>query len=195
MKAVKKKWLLLLALTVILCAGTIGGAYAWMNMKTEPVINTFSSAGITLTLTEGDDLDLVMIPGKVITKDPKATVGAGSVSCWLFVKVEESENFDDFMTYTMADGWTALNGETKVYYRKVEASEGESGKLAADAEYGIIKDDKVNVKADVTKAALTGMTESDRPTLNFKAYAVQLAGFSAAADAWSEVGNTPGSGN
>ena len=66
-----------------------------------------------------------MVPGKALSKDPRVTVKANSEKCWLFVKVEASDNLSQFVAYQINTGendWTALEGVSGVYYRTVEAS-------------------------------------------------------------------------
>ena len=85
------------------------------------------------------------------------------------------------MTYEIADGWTALPGETNVYYREVPATE-------ADTEFAVLKDNEVLVKATVLKTELNALTEGTMPTLTFTAYAVQKDNVTSVADAWKLVG-------
>ena len=99
----KKGWLSVVALVLVLCCA-VGGTLAWLTDTTDPVTNTFTVGDIDIDLTESDHLDLKMIPGRTITKDPKVTVKAGSEACWLFVKVQKSANFADFLTCDMAVG-------------------------------------------------------------------------------------------
>lgn len=189
------------AVALVLCC-IIGGTVAWLVAETEPVMNTFTYGDINIDLSETDtnkDGDgnpntnkYPMVPGNPITKDPVVKVLANSEDAWLFVKLEKSDNFDDFMTYDVADGWTALDGAEGVYYR-------ESVKADADAEYGIIKDNTVDVKDEVTKEMLnaldknadgTDKAEADKayPTLTVTAYAVQRdSNIATAADAWAKI--------
>ena len=120
-----------------------------------------------------------MVPGQPIEKDPKVTVKAGSEACWLFVKVVKSGNFDDFMTFEMADGWIALSGYAGVYYRNVDATNADTG-------FDVLKDNKVMVLETVTKTMLEG-AKTNAPTLTFTAYAVQKDGIADAATAWGKV--------
>lgn len=187
---------LILALVLALgCA--VGGTVAWLSDQTDPVVNTFTYGDINIALTETDTDDgdadpntnqYKMLPGKAISKDPEVTVLGGSEDCWLFVQLDKSENFDDFMTYEIAEGWTALEGETDVYYRQVDGSE-------ADQKFRVIKDDTVFVKDTVTKDELNALDETPGaetyPTLTITAYAVQydaeLEAIDSAADAWALV--------
>lgn len=176
----KKGWLSVVALVLVLCCA-VGGTLAWLTDKTDPVTNTFTVGDIDIDLTESDHLDLKMIPGRTITKDPKVTVKAGSEACWLFVKVERSANFADFLTYEMADGWTALAGEDGVFWREV-------GAVTADTSFAVLKGDAVTVMDTVTKAMLQGVKEiAKRPTMTFTAYAVQKEGFDDALTAWGKI--------
>lgn len=165
---------------VLVFAVAVGGVVAWLTAETTPVKNTFTVGDINITLTESPSLDLKMVPGNDITKDPKVTVVDGSEDCYLFVKVEKSANFDQFLTYAMATGWEKV--ADNVYARKVLAND-------AVKSFSVLAGDKVTVKTDVTKAALNDLTEATYPTLTFTAYAVQLHNGAAndwtAADAWA----------
>lgn len=163
---------LVLALAVMLIVGaTVGGTIAWLTSTSGPVVNTFSTSGIGATLDESDDLDLKMVPGWTITKDPKAGVTAESEDCYLFVTVAKENNFDNFMTYEIADGWTQL--ETGVYYRIFDSNDATNANVKGD-EYSVLKDDQVLVKDTVTKEDMSALTANTYPKLTFKAYAVQL---------------------
>ncbi len=117
----KKKSLALLLAIAIVVVGAVAGTVAWLTDQTPSVTNTFTTSDINIELKETKN-NFQMIPGWNIEKDPKVTVKAGSEACYLFVKLEKSANFDDFMTYEMADGWTALPGNAGVYYREVAAA-------------------------------------------------------------------------
>ena len=176
----------MLSAALIVCA-TVAGTLAWLTDTTAPVVNTFTVGDINITLTESENLDLKMVPGQPIEKDPKVTVKAGSEACWLFVKVVKSGNFDDFMTFEMADGWIALSGYAGVYYRNVDATNADTG-------FDVLKDNKVMVLDTVTKTMLEGVKNAEdgtpnenAPTLTFTAYAVQKDGINDATTAWGKV--------
>ena len=189
----KKSLALVLALAMIVVC-VVGGTLAWLIATTPEVKNTFTYGDINIKLEETGTTaaadgsatkEFKMIPGYTIAKDPKVTVEAGSEKCYLFVKVAESDNFDDFMTYDMAAGWTALTGVNGVYYRVVDTAD-------MGTAYSVLANDKVTVRGDVTKAMLNGLTEATQPTLTFTAYACQYNSsnntpFTAEA-AWAKVG-------
>lgn len=178
----KKKITLLLSLALAVAIG-IGGTLAWLTAKTDAVTNTFTVGNINITLTEeagGNTKEFKMVPGQTITKDPKVTVKAGSEACWLFVKIEESANLDDFISYAVADGWTALTGVDGVYYRAVDAT-------TTDMVYPVLTGNQVTVENDVTKAMMDNLTADNYPTLTFTAYAIQRASFDDPAAAWTEA--------
>ena len=110
----KKGLALVLALT-LLVVGVVAGTLAWLTAKSDTVTNTFTTSDIKVELKETTGTEYKMIPGYTISKNPKATVLAGSEECFLFVKLEKSQNFDTFLTYEMAEGWTLVPGETNVY--------------------------------------------------------------------------------
>lgn len=180
----KKTIAVVLALVLVICCA-VGGVLAWLTDTTAPIENIFTVGNVKIALAEGEKLDLKMVPGKDITKDPVATVKANSEACYLFVKVEKSNNFDDFMTYTMAEGWNQLkdadgNDVSGVYYREV-------GTATTDTTFNVIKDNKVTVKTSVTQSMMDNLTNGTLPTLTFTAYACQSAGFDTPAAAWAEV--------
>lgn len=179
---------LIVALAVMLVVGcAVGGTLAWLTDTTGPVVNTFTVGNIDIELAE-TTTNFKMVPGATISKDPKVTVKAGSEACWLFVQVTESDNLDDFISYTIANGWTELTGVSGVYYREVA----DQSAATADVVYSVLTNDQVTVKDTVTKDMMDAITAgtATAPTLTFKAYAVQMAGVATAADAWAKVPTT-----
>ena len=172
----KKKTLALVLALTLLVAGVVGGTLAWLTDQTAEVKNTFTVGDINIGLTE-TTTDYKMVPGNTIAKDPTVTVKANSEACWLFVKVTESANLDDFITYAIATGWTEL--EAGFFSGGVPAS-------AADQTFSVLAGDAVTVKSDVTRAMLE-TAKTDAPTLTFKAYAIQKDHFATADAAWAEV--------
>lgn len=175
----KKVIVSVLALALVLCL-SIGGTLAWLSATTAPVENTFTYGDINITLTETTGNTYKMIPGTPITKDPKVTVKADSEACWLFVKIEKSANFDSFMSYDVADGWTKLDVADGVYYREVSTN-------TADQDFAVLKDNKITVPDTVTKEDLKNASGL---TLTFTAYAVQKDNVVNAMVAWA-IANAP----
>ena len=170
-RSFSSKSLALMMACVLLVGCFVGGTVAWLTAQTSEVKNTFSTSNVGVELKE-TTTEYKMIPGWDITKDPKAWVTEGSEAAYLFVKVERSANFDTFMTYEIADGWTELTSAAgtnyKVYYREVATSQ--MGETNASA---ILKDNKVTVLDTVTKEMMTA-EDFSQPTLTFTAYAHQL---------------------
>lgn len=161
----KKGFALILAL-VLAVGCVVGGTLAWLTAKSDTVTNTFTTSDITVTLKETTGAKYKMIPGYTISKDPKATVVAGSEECWLFVKLEKSANFDQYLNYEMADDWALVEGQTNVYARKVESAN-------IGTPYSVLKDNQVTVKGEVTKEMMNTAKDNE-PTLTIIAYASQL---------------------
>ena len=176
----KKKLTVSLAVLALVACMTAGATLAWLTAKTSSVTNTFTYGDINIELKETTGESYKMVPGNTIAKDPKVTVKANSEACWLFVKVEKSDNFDDFMTYGIADGWTKLDGVDGVYYREVTSS-------TTDTVYDVLSGNSVTVKTTVTKEKFNSLTSTTMPTLTFTAYACQKDNVSTAADAWNYV--------
>lgn len=180
----KKKLTTVLAI-VLVVALSVAGTYAYLTDKTDAVVNTFTVGNVNIDLTETTGNSYKMVPGTTIEKNPKVTVEADSEDCWLFVKVEKSDNFDDFLTFNMDSGWTALDGVNGVFYRQVAAS-------GTDQDFAVLANNKVSVKSDVTKDMMDAIEKgtATNPTLTFTAYACQTAGFeNNAAGAWDAVKN------
>ena len=179
----KKKGLAMVLALVLLAVCAVSGTVEWLTAKSDVVTNTFTTSDIKVELTETNET-YKMVPGYDIHKDPKAKVLAGSEECYLFVKLDKSTNFDTFLTYEMAEGWTLVPSETNVYFRKV---------LTADigTAYSVLANDQVTVKGEVTKAMMDGLTTETLPKLTVTAYASQLHKNATteftAAEAWAKV--------
>ena len=175
-----KKLTVSLAVLALVACMTAGATLAWLTAKTSSVTNTFTYGDINIELKETTGESYKMVPGNTIAKDPKVTVKANSEACWLFVKVEKSGNFDSFMEYGIASGWTKLDGVDGVYYREVASP-------TDDTVFDVLKDNSVTVKTTVTKEQFNSLTSTTMPTLTFTAYACQKDNVSTAADAWNLV--------
>lgn len=181
-----------LILALVLVVGcVVGGTLAWLTAESDVVKNTFTTSDITVKLEETKE-EYQMIPGYTIHKDPTATVVSGSEECWLFVKLEKSTNFDQYLTYEMADGWTRMTEDKDgnpisdlIFYRKVDGTENQIG-----TSYSVLKGDQVTVLGTVTKEMME-TAENNKPTLTITAYASQLHKNATeeftAADAWANI--------
>ncbi len=164
-----KAFAALLAVT-LLVGSAIGGTLAWLTSKSDSLVNTFTIGNVAITLEETTGNDYKVTPGVPVAKDPKVTVTAGSEACWVFVEIQESENWPDGLTYKPADGWTPLTSEAGVYYRDVASNSTQNQDF-----YVLAGDDKhpngiVKVDEDIT--SLDANTK-----LTFTAYAIQQEGF------------------
>lgn len=190
----RSRFLILAMACVMLVGGAAGGTVAWLMRKSNPVVNTFTYGNIGLAIVETDtglDQDnnadtntYMMMPAAVIEKDPRVIFHAGSENAWLFVKMEKSDNFDDFITCAAADGWAALEEYENIFFRTADQRE-------EDQIFPILKDNQVQVKASVTAAMLNALSDADLPTVSFTAYAVQRVGVADAAAAWQIVEQAP----
>lgn len=183
----KKTTVAIIVFGLVLCF-TVGGALAWLIDETPSVTNTFTYGDINIDLSETTSSPYKMVPGKALPKNPMVTVKANSEKCWLFVRVEASDNLSQFVEYQINTGendWTALESVSGVYYRTVEAS-------TADQMFSVLaggtytssdlsetlswSENQVLVKPEVKKEELNAL-EGAYPTLTFTAYAVQYEGF------------------
>ena len=198
-KRINKKMIATILAVVLVMGSLVGGTLAWIVAESEEVINTFTYGDVNIDLEETDtELDndeddntneYEMMPGIDIKKDPKVTVKEGSEDNWLFVKLEKSENFDEFLTYTIGEGWAQLLDENGaqvegVYYRfQAEIVDDGDAATVGDVTYSVLMEDKVHVLETVTKEQLNALDpegkDANYPTLTVTAYAVQYVGFEA----------------
>ena len=179
-----RTFVLLLALVLVIGVAA-GGTVAWLAASSNSVVNTFTYGDINIDLGETTGSSYKIVPGVDIAKDPKVTVKGGSEACWLFVKVEKTGNFvEGKVSYAIADGWTALAGESGVYYREV-------GAVAADTSFDVLSGNKITVSDELTKGDIQALSGADKtPVLTFTAYAVQKDGIADAATAWAKTSTT-----
>ena len=198
---VSNKTVAILLALVLAIGCAVGGTLAWLISKTDSVVNTFTYGDINIDLYEhkynaGENNlgtekitkvdNYKIIPGVDLPKDPTVEVKANSEACWLFVKVEEKNwptladaNGTKKVSYSIADGWTALKNQTDVYYREVAAND-------KAQEFPVLKDNTVTVRDTLTKDEVDQL-KGKKPTLTFTAYAVQKDGSINAADAWAKI--------
>ena len=169
-------WLMMAVVLLLVCS--VATTLAYLVSSSKPVINTFTVGDVGIALTETTGRQYIMAPGIDIPKDPVVTVQANSEDCWLFVKVEKKNAFDQYCTYTIADGWTALPGEEGIYYRPVS-------KTAVNLRFHLLRNDRIHIKDSVTEEQLAAITTP--PTLTFTAYAIQNESFATPQDAWAAL--------
>lgn len=182
----KKKLLAVSVCAIIAVMAIAGSSLAWLKDETGTVVNTFTEGKVDIDLYETKGSEHVMansykmIPGNTLTKDPTVEVLAVSEACWLFVKIEKTANFDTFLTYGIATGWTALNGVDGVYYREVDDTD-------ALQQFAVLANNQVTVKTDVDMGDMNGLSSANYPQLKFTAYAVQKANVNDVTTAWNIV--------
>lgn len=187
----KKKGLALVLALTLLVVGVVAGTLAWLTAKSDVVTNTFTTSDIKVELKETTGREYKMIPGYTISKNPKATVLAGSEECYLFVKLDESANFDTYLEYVIA---TAGRSSMVLPIRSTTVLLiGTTNQIGTA--YSVLKDDQVTVKGSVTKEQMNALDAEGavKPTLTITAYASQLhknatETFSAS-EAWNNIAN------
>ncbi len=181
-----KKIVALVLACVLIFSTVVAGTLAYLQVKTNPVVNTFTFGNVDLTLAETTGTSYKIVPGNDIPKDPKVTVSANSENCWVFVKVEENSYVDTFLTYAMAEGWTQLkNGEDDVegvFYREVNTS-------TQAQDFKVLNGDKVTCINVAKNVVDTAIAAQNTPELSFTAYAIQKDGFTTALAAWGQAQN------
>ena len=183
MQASKKNIILSIVVLSLMLIIFIRVAYAKYTREiTQRTFNVeFIAGDIKLELTDNAN-EFVIVPGQVISKETKVTVKAKSEACYLFIKLEKSTNFENYIEYEMASGWTELAENTDIYYMELSKTE-------VDTEYGVFNNNQIAVKDTVTKQDFEELNGNNL-TINCTAYAVQkTAGITNATDAWNTINN------
>ena len=185
MKRTVRNIVIVLAVVAI-CSAAVLGTMAWLIDSSETVVNKFINTDIDVEVEESTGDEYEMIPGWNLSKDPKVTVNADSVDCWVFVKLEKSANYDQFLIHSVDSAWTQGDGTNipaDVYYRQVTDANGFKGQTLSVLAAGSIEVDSVTytwgadevlVRPDVTKAMMDSLTENTYPTLSVSSKVVQL---------------------
>lgn len=201
MKSKKKVFLTVLCAAALVVASVLG-TMAFLTSK-DTVTNTFTVGKVNITLDEAlvndagqpinndtdknvVDLDKAprvktndykLIPGHTYTKDPTIHVKANSEDSWIFVKVENGlsaiEAETTIANQIIDNGWTALEGQTGVYYKEYTSND-EVEKLKVFGQF------ELTDNADVTNYGAA--------QIKVTGYAIQKDGFETdVARAWEEV--------
>lgn len=171
----KKSSICLMVATLCLFTACISYTIAYLISSSKPVENTFTAGNIAITLNETTGSEYKMAPGAEIIKDPTITVEANSETAYLYVKLQQSSNFNEFCSFDMADGWQPLEQNNGIYYRKVERS-------AVNQKIKVIKNDRIYVNDTITEEDFKALI--DNPTLKVTAYSIQCEGMVSVRDAW-----------
>lgn len=181
------KALLLLLCAVLLVVGSVAGTLAYLTSYGE-VTNTFTVGKVAITLDEAkvdeygvaeegadrvQENEYKLIPGRTYVKDPIVHVDSKSENCFLYVKVENNivgiEAETTIAAQLAANGWTAIEEGSNVYYYKDVCGAG----------FNIPTFTQFKIREDVSDlSAYEGLT------IVVTAYAVQHDGFANAVAAW-----------
>ena len=188
----KKKIVSLVLVFALALALGIGGTVAWLTAQTGSVVNTFTIGDINIELWEhkydlatdalttekttiNDNYEYV--PGDTLPKDPFVVVKDDSEPCYVFVKIDETNNAftadanGKFVNYTVdSSKWTALGGTySGIYWCKLNS------KMSGDQENNVLKDKTVTISSAITETIAEETLEKTKPVLTFTAYAIQSA--------------------
>lgn len=186
---------------ILLVVGSIAGTVAYL-MDSAEVTNTFTVGNVSITMDEAkadeygnfvngegqivstaadaarvagtaqDKNVYKIIPGHSYKKNPTIVVEAGSEDCYLFFKINVSNNdFDEKLTFDIGSDWTQIDS-TGVYFYNTKAVAGTVvdpfTTFTVDSD---IEDVSVYAAAEITVTA----------------YAVQADGFADATTAWTNT--------
>ena len=189
----KRKIFAVVPVLIMVLFATISGTVAWLVSEPDPVINTFTYGFVDISLEESDTaLDgdgdeytnmYKMIPGESVEKDPVVNGKQGRECCWVFITLDKSDNFDDYLSFELAkddygiDIWTALESVPGVYFTIVRAD------VTAESDHSlrIFADGRLTVRSSVTRQMLDALGSYEGaepyPVVTVGAVSVQLEGF------------------
>ncbi len=126
-----------------------------------------------------------VIPGVNLEENAAVEIGTSEVAVYVFLKVEADGWTESNGSYSHSSGklswsidsdnWTRL--EANVFYIKVDAS-------AATHTVNILADNLITVADTLTASEMTSL-----PSINFRAFSIQIGEFSSAAEAWDSLKN------
>ena len=156
-----KKTLLTAISVVLVLAMVVGGTLAYLQDKTEEVVNDFAQPTVSVDLSESGS-NYKVVPGFTQTKDPKIEVTA-NVPSFVFLKVLDKSG--TYINWTMATGWEKLTTDNgaDIYYREVDGTDG-------SYTYYPIQNNQVSYSAQITDGSQVAGA-----SLSFTAYVIQKA--------------------
>lgn len=172
---------LLAAVMIFGCA--LGGTFAWLTKKADRVDNTFTLGDIILELVGPENPATQFLAGTPADYNPKVKVGAGSVGCYVFVKIYTDETFKKTADYETDSQWTELpstlaNSEGVYYIKLTEIG-------STSKELTIFSGNQLLVKNTFGD---TIDYESEKADISVRAFACQLNGFEDnVAGAWNAI--------
>lgn len=191
------KWALLAVSALLLVCVSVGATVAYLTAQ-DTVTNTFTVGKVAITLDEAKvnadgtavtpaervkENSYKLLPGHTYTKDPTVHVAAGSEDCWVFVKLENGidkyeaatteDGYKTISDQITANGWTALDGVTGVYYKNYTSN-------IADVDMVVFNQFKTADNAE----SVEGWQSAANAKVTVTAYAVQADGFDTANAAW-----------
>ena len=214
-----KKILALLLCAVLLVGASIAGTVAYLTDK-DDVVNTFTVGKVYIELHETDEetrengttgLDLHLLPGKPVAKDPTVTVNKDSENCYVRMKVtvndtEALTKAFEGLTYTgvhgtnvpyvvdgmfqlhlLVDGWKAEEWAFTSYnngiyeFRYVGTENGIVSKSAADTKLPALFE-SITLPGTMTNELIKSL---ENVTISVTAEAIQADTFANADAAWA----------
>ena len=140
--------------------------------------DTFTVGNIDIELNAAGDISHKMMPGATIDPNREVTVIGGSEKCYLFIEMSRENDFDTYLTYTMANDWVKLNDDGNVYYRVVDASDD-------NQTFDVFTN--FTARPECTKAQYDAIAAGSEPNIKLTAYAVQFDYIADVNAAWNVV--------
>lgn len=173
----KKKTIIMILAAALVLALTIGGTLAFLQDSKSDTQDFTGGDHVQITSIEHSAIsDVKIIPGRTVVFDPVINVD-NTVDAYVFVEFDDGV---DYLTLSAAtlEGWTALPGETNVYYREVAAKSGDS-----DNVINVFAGGQITFSSDLTNETVPAGTV----TISVKAYAIQKDYVGSVSDAWAAV--------
>ena len=183
----KRKSLVAALGVVLVLLLAVGVTMAYLQGKTDTVINKFKDNEVDISINETTGNDYNILPGTEQDKDPTLTVTATTPA---YAYVEITDNTQNLVTWELNDGWTALGTSyPNVYYRELP---GQSSAYT----FPLLKDNKVSYSSTLTTQDIrAGKAAADAANvemnLEFTGYAMQKVPFNDPVTAWLAAAAQP----
>lgn len=189
MKSLNKKIMiafLTLFLITAMTTAILSGVYAGYSVTSSATVTaTVHNPHISLGV-DGDNSGVIIPGGDIVLENaPAVHLDKDSSPCYIFITIDRSDNFDNYLYFSLADGWYKYPDAEGVFFRineeKITSDEGET--------YQVFRDNTLQVYRHLTRMDIATLGE-DKATISVSATAIMKdATVDTAAAAWAAINN------
>ncbi len=178
--------LLSILMITILTTAAVSGIIAGYSVSdsasvTAVVYNPQVSLGIAI---DGDNSGVIIPGGDIVLENaPTVHLDKDSSPCYIFITVDRSDNFDDYMFFTLGEGWYKHPSEEGVFFMISEETVTADGGV----DYPVFLNNTIEVYNHLTRTDIAALGEN-KVTISVSASAVvKDSEIDTVAEAWAAV--------